>query len=168
MKRGERSVARQKGLTLRMFSEADLDDIHLGTLDVLERAGVFVQSDEACDIFSDGGCTVDREAHRVRIPAHVVTDALQSARSAFRLGARDPDRDVLIEKGRVTHAPFAEGVMANDLEDGSHRESRLQDVADVCKAADALDQIDINGVAARWLADEDAAKSAGGLGRFVV
>ena len=56
---------RSGGLSLNVFTESELDDIHLATLEVLERTGVFVEADEALDIFADGGCLVDREiAHR--------------------------------------------------------------------------------------------------------
>ena len=56
---------RSGGFSLNVFTDAEMDDIHLATLEVLERTGVFVEADEAIDIFSDAGCRVDREqAHR--------------------------------------------------------------------------------------------------------
>ena len=71
---------RSGGLSLSVFTEAELDDIHLGSLEVLERTGVWVEADDALDIFGDGGCVVDRETRMVRIPPHVVEDAVRSAR----------------------------------------------------------------------------------------
>ena len=67
------------GLSLNVFTEAELDDIHLGSLEVLERTGVSVEADDALDIYSDGGCAVDRETRMVRIPPHLVEDAIRSA-----------------------------------------------------------------------------------------
>ena len=43
------------------LSDGDLHDIHLATLEVLERTGVWVEADDARDVFRDGGCRVDRE-----------------------------------------------------------------------------------------------------------
>ncbi len=63
------------GLSLNVFTEAELDDIHLGSLEVLERTGVWVEADDALDVFSDGGCVVDRETRMVRIPPYLVEDA---------------------------------------------------------------------------------------------
>ena len=54
-----------------MFTEAEPNDIHLGSLEVLERTGMWVEADDALDIFSDGGCIVDRETRMVRIPPYL-------------------------------------------------------------------------------------------------
>ena len=70
---------RSRGLSVNVFTEAELDDIHLATLEVLERTGIFVEDDEALDIFKDGGCRVDREHAR-------------RAHPAARRGGRDPLR----------------------------------------------------------------------------
>ena len=78
------------GLSLTVFTEAELDDIHLGSLEILERTGVWVEADDALDIFSDGGCRVDRETRMVRIPPHLVEDALRSAPPKSYLCGRDP------------------------------------------------------------------------------
>ena len=60
---------RSGGFSLNVFTEAEIDDIHLATLEVLERTGVFVEADEAIDIFSDAGCRVDREKRDRQDPA---------------------------------------------------------------------------------------------------
>ena len=68
MKRNlQAGVRRNAALRLEVFTGADLDDIHRATLEVLERTGVFVESDEALDVFADGGCRVDRETKIVKI-----------------------------------------------------------------------------------------------------
>jgi len=61
---------------LEVLRAADLDAIHAETLTVLEQTGVFVEDDEALDIFADGGARVDREARMVRIPGEVVEAAI--------------------------------------------------------------------------------------------
>ncbi|MGZ8724787.1 MAG: hypothetical protein ACXWYG_12175, partial [Aeromicrobium sp.] len=63
MKRNPQAGTRRNaGARFEVFSEADLDDIHRSTLEVLEHTGVFVESDDALDVLSDGGCRVDRES----------------------------------------------------------------------------------------------------------
>ena len=62
--------------SLSVFTDDEIDDIHLATLEVLERTGVWVELDEALDVFADGGCLVDRETHVVRIPPPVVEEAI--------------------------------------------------------------------------------------------
>jgi len=131
-----------RGISLNVFSEADIDDIHLATLEVLERTGVFVEDDEALDIFSDGGCKVDRETRMAKIPGHVVEDAIRSAPPKSILCGRDPSKDVVLEAGRVNFCNFDEGIMIIDKETGEQRKPTLADVADAATLVDALDQID--------------------------
>ncbi len=70
MNRGQHAGrARSGGLSLNVFTPDEIDDIHLATLEVLERTGVFVEDDEPLDIFSDGGCLVDRETPHRQDPA---------------------------------------------------------------------------------------------------
>ena len=114
--------ARSGGLSVNVFTESELDDIHLATLEVLERTGVFVEDDEALDIFSDGGCRVDRDTRMVRIPPHVVEDAIASPPSNYVLCGRDPKNDFLMEPGRVAFTNFSEGIRVIDVDTGEYRE----------------------------------------------
>lgn len=143
MKRGVRTADRSAGLTMGVFTAADVEDIHLASLEILDRTGVLVESEEPIDIFADAGCRVDRATHIVKIPPQLVADALDSVRPSFRICGRKPEDDVLIESGRVTHAPFGEGIMINDLDTGEHRPTTKRDIADIVLLTDALSEIDI-------------------------
>ena len=147
MRRGVQTKEHNTGLTLRVFTDGDMDDLHLASLEILERTGVLVESDEALDILADAGCHCDREAHIARIPPIVVDDALKAARPSFRFCGRDPQDDVLIEQGRTVFAPFGEGLMVNDLETGGHRPATKQDVADITRVGDALAELEVNNAA---------------------
>ncbi len=133
---------RRGGLSLNVFTEAELDDIHLASLEVLERTGMWVEDDEALAIFADGGCRVDRESRMVRIPPHVVEDAIRSAPPLFVLAGRDPANDIVLEPSRVSFCNFDEGIMVNDLRSGEHREPTLSDIAEFARLVDALPHID--------------------------
>ena len=133
---------RSGGFSLNVFTEAELDDIHFATLEVLDRTGVFVEADEAIDIFSDAGCPVDRERRIVRIPSHLVEDAIRSAPSKFVLCGRDPKNDFLMEPGRVAFTNFSEGIRVIDVFTGEYRESTKKDVADFARLNDYLSDMD--------------------------
>jgi trimethylamine--corrinoid protein Co-methyltransferase len=150
---------RSRGLSVNVFTEAELDDIHLATLEVLERTGVFVEADDALDIFKDGGCVVDRETHIVRIPPHVVEDAIASSPSKYVLCGRDPKNDFVMEPGRVAFTNFSEGIRVIDMETGEYRESTLQDVADIARLNDYLSEMDTHeiSVGAKEVPPETAA-----------
>lgn len=147
MRRGIQTKAHSGGCNLNIFSDGDLEDLHLATLEILDRTGVFVESDEALDLFSDAGCRVDRETRIVRIPATAVANALRTVRPSFRLCGRDPKDDVLVEQGRTVFALFGEGLFVNDVETGERRKSTKQDMADLIRVGDALNEIEVNNAA---------------------
>ena len=122
-------------MRLELLSAADLDAIHAETLKVLEETGVFVEDDEALDIFADGGAAVDREARMVRIPGEVVEAAIAAC----------PHDD----GGPVTFSNFDEGVMYVDPRSGERREPLKADAADAALLVDALPNIDSYGAAVR-------------------
>lgn len=136
-----------RGFGLSGLSDDDVAAIHGATLDVLERTGVFVESDEALDIFADGGCSVDRECHIVKIPPSLVEAAILSAPERVRLCGRDPKHDVVLEPGRVGFTNFSEGLMVIDPHTREHRASTKQDIADIARLNDYLSEMDSYGVA---------------------
>ena len=150
---------RSRGLSVNVFTESELDDIHLATLEVLERTGVFVEADDARDIFKDGGCAVDSETRIVRIPPHIVEDAIASSPSKYVLCGRDPKNDFLMEPGRLPSPTSARASRVIDSETGACRESTLQDVADIARLNDYLSEMDTHeiSVGAREVPPETAA-----------
>ncbi|MEI6725737.1 MAG: trimethylamine methyltransferase family protein, partial [Actinomycetes bacterium] len=106
------------GLSLNVFTEAEMDDIHLGSLEILERTGVWVEADDALDIFADGGCVVNRETRMVRIPPYLVEESLRTCPPKSFLCGRDPEMDIVLEAGRVYVSNFDEGIMIVDTRTG--------------------------------------------------
>ncbi len=134
---------RNGGLRLQVFTDDELHDIHLATLEVLQRTGVYVGDEEAQDLFADAGCGVDRETGVVRIPPHVVEEAVRSAPSKFVVCGRDPASDFVMESNRVGFTNFGEGVQVIDVHDGRLRPTTKKDVADTAKLVDALADVDV-------------------------
>ncbi len=131
------------GLSLNVFTDDELSDIHLSTLEVLQRTGVWVEDDEALEVFAGGGAEVDRAARIVRIPAHVVEDAIRSAPPTITLCGRTEANDVVVESGRVGFTNFGEGIKVTDMDSGELREPTKRDVADASRLIDALPEIDV-------------------------
>jgi len=128
-------VRGREGLSLQVLSAADLDAIHAETLKVLEENGVFVEDDEARDIFADSGAHVDRETRMVRLPGEVVEAAIDAC-----------PHD---EGGPVRFSNFDEGVMYVDPRSGERREPRKADAGDAALLVDALAGIDAYAAAVR-------------------
>ena len=81
------------GWKLSMFSNDDMQRIHEASLYVLEKTGMQVFSDEALDIYSEGGCHVDREKQVVKFPQYIVERSMAQAPKNILLAGRDPEKD---------------------------------------------------------------------------
>ena len=49
------------GFSLNVLTEDQLQEIHLGTLEILKTTGVYVEAEEAREIFRIGGATINEE-----------------------------------------------------------------------------------------------------------
>jgi len=143
VRRGQHAGRKSSGgFSLNVFTQDEIDDIHLATLEVLERTGVFVEDDDALDIFADGKCVVDREKRNVRIPATIVEEAIRSTPPAVLYAGRTPERDFLVEANRVYFVNFDEGVKYIDPWTREQRDPKIKDVADCARLVDAMSDID--------------------------
>ena len=134
-------ISTMDGWGLNMFTDDELTEIHLATLDVLQNYGVGVHCDEAMDVFENGGAYVDREKNHVRIPPHLVEDAIRSAPSTILLAGRTPEYDVTLQVGRVGFTSIVAGVMVVDTFNGEFRETNKKVLPNTDLSCDALDKV---------------------------
>jgi trimethylamine---corrinoid protein Co-methyltransferase len=125
----------------------DLDALHASTLELMGDFGLQMHGEEALDILSAAGCDVDRSNDRVRFPANMVNDAIESCPEEFTLCGRDPKNDTLIGKKRVAYKNFGTGVMIIDPYTGEVRESTKEDLGNVARFIDALPEINVFSIA---------------------
>ena len=131
------------GFGLNALSDDELYAIHLATLEVLEKRGVFVEDPEALDIFDGGGAVVDRRNRIAKIPPHVVEDAIHSAPSKIIAAGRRPENDVVLEDGRVNFSNFGEAVNVIDPYTGEVRPSTKKDLGASALLVDYLSDFDV-------------------------
>ncbi len=132
---------RMSGIGLKMFTDDELWDIHLATLDILWNVGVRVDSEKAREIFYSNGCVVDKDTKIVKIPAHLVEDAIQSVPSTFRACGRNPENDWVCESNRTGFVNFGEAVKLIDPYTREIRKPTQKDVYDSARICEALDEI---------------------------
>jgi len=130
-------------LNLNSLTDDELDDIHRATLEVLEKTGIFIETDEALEVFDGAGAKIDRKNKIVKISAQLVEDAIQSAPSKILLAGRDPKHDKVLEVGRVHFTNFSEGIEVVDPFNGERRAPVKDDLARAAKLVDYLDEIDV-------------------------
>ena len=144
MKRNFHAGKRQSGgLGLKIFTDDELDEIHLATLEVLQKTGLFIEDEEALEIFDGGGVVVDSKKKIVKFPPYLVEDAIRSAPSKILLAGRNPKNDFVMESNRVGFTNFGEGVFIIDPYDGKLRETTKADVANSAKIVDYLSELDV-------------------------
>ncbi len=130
------------GLSLNMFSPDEFDGIHRATLEVLGEVGVFVQKQEAREIFKAAGAKVYPDG-LVKIPPHVVEEAIRTAPSTLTLAGRDKSRDVVIDGGRVNFTNFGEGICIIDSDTGELRSTKKSDLVTLTRLLDYLPVISV-------------------------
>ena len=131
------------GFSLNIFSDDELYEIHLATLEVLQKTGIFVEDQEALDIFDGGSAFVDPKSKIVKIPPYVVEDAVRSAPPKLNLAGRNPKNDIVLESNRVGFTNFGEGVQVIDPYTGEVRPSVKADVAATALMVDYLSDVDV-------------------------
>lgn len=135
-------VSKMEGFGLQAFSQEELEAIHCATLEVLKHTGLKVQCQEALKIFAEGGARVDFNTGVVKIPPYLVEDAIRSAPRTLLLAGRDPKRDIVLEGKRVGFINFGEGVSIIDPYTREYRPTTKQDVANITRFCDAMDEMD--------------------------
>lgn len=131
------------GMSLNMFTQDELYEIHLATLEVLEHTGVYFEDEEARQILADSGAKVDPVTHVVKFPPYMVEDAIRSAPGCVTLAARDPEKDYQLGGKRVGFTNFGEGISIVDIHTGELRETVKKDVEESAVLVDYLDGIDV-------------------------
>lgn len=141
-----KSISNPK-LSLNILSPEEVERIHTATLDIIESAGVRFPSHKALDIWEAHGATVDRETMIVKAAGQLVEEALKQAPPVYSLAARDPAQDLPLDGNHVYVGTDGCGVEVIDVETGERRRSCLQDVRDIARVADCVEEVAFNWVA---------------------
>jgi len=126
-----------------MLTKNDIETLHEATLNLMEDYGVCVFGQEAQEILSSAGCEINKETSQVKFPRNIVNGCISSAPAEYVMCARDPAKDVKIGgDGQVAITTFGTGVAIVDLFTGERRDTMLQDLRDITRFADAVDEVD--------------------------
>ena len=128
-------------LKLAILTPAEVKKIHDATLWIIEKVGVKFPSKRALDIWSAHGAEVDRERKIVKAKGELIESALKNCPPAYSLAARDSNQDLALDGNHVFVGTDGCGVEVIDLQTGERRMSRLQDVVDIARIADATEEV---------------------------
>jgi trimethylamine--corrinoid protein Co-methyltransferase len=140
MPRNIKSITNPK-LKLEVLTPAEIRQIHDATLWIIEKVGIRFPSENALDIWEQHGAQVDRQSKIVKAKAELIESALKTCPPVYPLAARSADQDLPLDGNHVFVGTDGCGVEVIDMETGQRRTSRLQDVADIARIADATEEV---------------------------
>lgn len=121
----------------RLLSENQVEELHLASLQIIEKTGVTVECSEGLDILAEAGADTS-DPRRVKIPSHLVEQALRDTPKAITLYSRE-GAPAMVLNGTTTHfgAQAAMDIYLDPFT-GRLRKCYPQDVADMVRVVDAL------------------------------
>lgn len=128
-------------LKLEILTPADVRKIHDATLQVIEKVGIKFPSERALEIWAANGADVDRERKIVKAKGELINSALKKCPPVYPLAARDQDQDLPLDGNHVFVGTDGCGVEVIDIQTGEKRTSKLQDIRDIARIADATEEV---------------------------
>jgi trimethylamine--corrinoid protein Co-methyltransferase len=124
----------------RILSDKQIQRVYQATLECLNRTGVKILNAEARHLLAAAGAQVD--GNRVRIPPHIIQDAVAANPRSFTIWGRDGKHRMTIVPDHVYFGPGPTCTYFIDPDTGEMRKTRRSDPGLTAKVCDALDNID--------------------------
>lgn len=134
----------KRGVRFQILSDSDLNRIHWGTLHILEKVGVQVDSVDCRKLLKDNGCEVDEKTRIAKIPSHLVEEALAKKKASITLAGRNPKFDAKLDMNHSYMTANGNGAVTVDFETGKRRPSMKKDVVNSSRIIDALENVHIH------------------------
>ena len=125
---------------VKMLSDEQVRAIHYATLEILSRTGVEMQDPQGREVLLEAGAWESNA--RIKIPENLVTDAIANAPSRIPLHDRLGNLTMPLELGKVFFGSGSDTTFTLDVETGERRRTTTQDVENIARLCDGLDNID--------------------------
>ena len=125
---------------LRLLTEEQKRRIHEGSLELLERTGSDFHSQEAIHLLESAGARVV-DSKRVKIPSHIVEEAIRIAPKRVVLANRNAERVMPLWGDNIFYGPGSETPFTLDPYTGQRRLAVKSDVANAARVVDGLSNI---------------------------
>ncbi len=130
-----------EGGNYQVLSEKEIRQVHETTIRVLENVGFEINYLPALELFDQKGAGVDYDSHRVYVPREMVSRLIKQAPEEFVFYGRKEGDSITIGGKQVHFGTGGLALYVLDL-DREKRPSTLQDVADLARLADRLENLD--------------------------
>ncbi len=125
---------------VKMLSDEQVRAIHYATLEILSQTGVEMQDPQGRELLLEAGAWESNA--RIKIPENLVTDAIANAPSRIPMHDRLGNLTMPLELGKVFFGSGSDTTFTLDVETGERRRTTAQDVENIARLCDALDNID--------------------------
>jgi trimethylamine--corrinoid protein Co-methyltransferase len=125
------------------LNQNQLEIIHNASLDILEQTGFTFESglEETLEMLADAGCRLEPGQQRIFFPRQVVLEQIGKAPSQVILYGRADSKALDLSGDRVHLGTGGSALNILDLEHGKVRKTVLQDIYDIGRLVDKLDNI---------------------------
>jgi trimethylamine--corrinoid protein Co-methyltransferase len=103
---------------MNIFSDDQIESIHLSSLQVLNKTGVDFQSPRAVEILRKSGAIIDSNNRRVRFDPDFVLEKIASTPSEFIMHGRSEERNIHIGGNSVVFSMVSSAPNVSDLDRG--------------------------------------------------
>ena len=128
----------------QVLNEAEIRHIHDASLEILEKSGLSIESNEVREILSGKGLPVSGDV--VKFPRAVVEECVAKNLRSFPIADRSGRETFILGDGKVRFAGGHNAVFVMTDRNGARRNSALKDVADFAHLCENLDDMDMIGV----------------------
>jgi trimethylamine--corrinoid protein Co-methyltransferase len=128
------------GTCFKPLSESDVQKIHAAALNLLETVGMAAPTPRVLEAALAHGCSLNNKG-RLVFPPGVVEDMLALAAKSFIVHGRNPAFDFEARNGKINFCTGGAAVKMLDIDTHQYRPSTLQDLYDLARVADTLENI---------------------------
>ena len=79
----------------RLLSDKQIEELHLATLQILEKTGIAFNCQEAINVLGEAGADISNP-QRVKIPSYLVEQALRTAPKSITLYTREGEPAIIL------------------------------------------------------------------------
>jgi len=126
--------------SIRILSDDQIKAIHNASLEILSQTGVDMQDTQGRDLLLAAGAWESNG--RVKIPELLVMESIANAPSRIPMHDRLGNLAMPLELGKVYFGTGSDTIFTLDIYSGERRLALAQDVEDIARLGDALENID--------------------------
>ena len=125
------------------LTRENIETIHKASLTILEKTGVTYEKglDDTLDMLDMAGAQVDRDSARITFPGELIIEQAEKAPHQVILFSRNGEYDLDLAEHNVHLGTGGAAINILDLETGKSRSTTLNDLYQIARLVDCLDNI---------------------------